>query len=119
MFFRLATSIHLLSYNKLGEQHVARILASRVSLPDVTQYSLSACIVPIDLHVCTVFPRIEAGVSISFVRFLTRPLNEAGLYSGEASNTVEPEYPVTCIRRSPPLYGSLESYVYISCPIYG
>ena len=33
----------------------------------------------------TVFPRIEAGVSISFVGFLTRPLNEAGLYSGEAS----------------------------------
>ena len=40
---------------------------------------------------CTVFPRIEAGVSISFVGFLTRPLNEAGLYSEEAfirGNTV-------------------------------
>ena len=31
----------------------------------------------------TVFPRIEAGVSISFVGFLTRPLNEAGpLFEG-------------------------------------
>ena len=41
----------------------------------------------IHVYTCTVFPRIEAGVSISFLGFLTRPLNEAGLYSREASNS--------------------------------
>ena len=48
---------------------------------------------------CTVFPRIVAGVSISFVGFLTRPLNEAGLYSREASNSRT--------RRAPIIYARL------------
>ena len=43
----------------------------------------------VHVHVYTAFLRIEAGVSISFVGFLTRPLNEVGLYSGEASNRLE------------------------------
>ena len=32
-------------------------------------------------YASTVFPRIEAGISISFVGFLTRPLFRGGLYS--------------------------------------
>ena len=32
------------------------------------------------LFLYTVFPRIEARASISFPRFLTQPLNEAGIY---------------------------------------
>ena len=46
----------------------------------------------------TVFPRIQAGVSISFVGFFTRPLNEAGLYSREASNSRTRCAPISIIR---------------------
>ena len=51
-----------------------------------------------NLVISTVFPRIEAGVSISFVGFLTRPLNEAGLYSREASNSRTRRAPISIIR---------------------
>ena len=53
-------------------------------------------------YMCTVFPRIEAGVSISFVGFLTRPLNEAGLYSGEASNSRRRRALISIIRAVTP-----------------
>ena len=36
------------------------------------------------LYKHTIFPRIEAGVSTSFVGFFTWPLNKVSLYSGEA-----------------------------------
>ena len=54
------------------------------------------------VHVYTVFPRIEAGVSISFVGFLTRHLNEAGLYSREASNSRTRRTPISIIRAVTP-----------------